>query len=237
MVKSLPLPPPRLRHPCTTSSVALSWRVMILLVSIMCGDCLLLRGSTSFGVSASTRLTVPPHHQSQPRRLPSSSPKVVVSTEPPPHRRLPVRQPPATLTWPATTKPPSCTVATVLRTAIPAVAVGLCWPLLSLQDTRVIAARSGTTALAALHPAVAVLNYSAKLLVRWCFEFDCVLAITKLSPQVCDYRCFSTVGPPPWYRPPSPRRKATMTTPPCRGKPFPVSIVPSPRPWASESSS
>ena len=57
-------------------------------------------------------------------------------------------------------------VAQVFQIAIPAVAVGLCWPVLSMQDTSAVGRGvAGTVAQAALHPAIAVLNYSSKLLV------------------------------------------------------------------------
>lgn len=60
----------------------------------------------------------------------------------------------------------SLNVAQVFQIAIPAVAVGLCWPVLSMQDTAACGRAVGTVAQAALHPAIAVLNYASKLLVR-----------------------------------------------------------------------
>jgi hypothetical protein len=60
-------------------------------------------------------------------------------------------------------KDPTPSVAQVLRFAVPAVSVSLCWPLLALQDTSAVAGIMG--AQAALHPAVAVLNYVTTLLV------------------------------------------------------------------------
>jgi hypothetical protein len=61
---------------------------------------------------------------------------------------------------------PTPSVAQVLRFALPAVSVSLCWPLLALQDTSAVAGVVG--AQAALHPAVALLNYVTTLLVRAC---------------------------------------------------------------------
>lgn len=48
-----------------------------------------------------------------------------------------------------------------------------------MQDTGVVGRLSGTTAQAALHPAVAVLNYSAKLLVSYDLQAIEILASTS----------------------------------------------------------
>jgi len=57
-------------------------------------------------------------------------------------------------------------VRQILQFAIPAIGVWLCSPLLSMIDTSVVGLFSGTTQQAALSPAVAVTDYSARTLVR-----------------------------------------------------------------------
>jgi hypothetical protein len=57
-------------------------------------------------------------------------------------------------------------VRDVLGFAIPAIGVWLCVPLLSMIDTSTVGIMAGTAQLAALNPAIAVINYSSKIMVR-----------------------------------------------------------------------
>ena len=59
----------------------------------------------------------------------------------------------------------SLTVRKILRFSLSAMGIWLCGPLLSLIDTSVVGMVSGTTPQAALNPAVAVTDYSARLMV------------------------------------------------------------------------
>ena len=54
----------------------------------------------------------------------------------------------------------------IIRFAVPAVGIWLCSPLLSVIDTATVGMLSGTVQQAALHPAVAVTDYTARLMVR-----------------------------------------------------------------------
>jgi hypothetical protein len=57
------------------------------------------------------------------------------------------------------------TVQKILRFAIPAVGIWLCNPLLSIIDTSSVGLMAGTIQQAALNPAVAVTDYSARCMV------------------------------------------------------------------------
>jgi len=57
-------------------------------------------------------------------------------------------------------------VSRILRFAIPAMGIWLCSPLLSVIDTSFVGMLSGTIQQAALNPAVAVTEYTGKLMVR-----------------------------------------------------------------------
>jgi hypothetical protein len=70
-----------------------------------------------------------------------------------------------TTTTISTTRGDAPTVGRILAFAIPAISVLLCMPLLSMQDTSSVGLVGGTAQQAALNPAIAVINYSAKLLV------------------------------------------------------------------------
>ena len=54
----------------------------------------------------------------------------------------------------------------IIRFAVPAVGIWLCSPLLSVIDTATVGMMSGTVQQAALHPAVAITDYTARLMVR-----------------------------------------------------------------------
>jgi hypothetical protein len=56
-------------------------------------------------------------------------------------------------------------VKDVFAFALPAVFVWLCVPLLTLIDTSLLGLMAGTAQQAALNPALAVINYSSKLVV------------------------------------------------------------------------
>lgn len=57
-------------------------------------------------------------------------------------------------------------VKSIMRIAIPAIGIWLCSPLLSTIDTSTVGLLAGTAQQAALSPAVAVTDYSARLMVR-----------------------------------------------------------------------
>jgi hypothetical protein len=57
-------------------------------------------------------------------------------------------------------------VRTILSFAVPAIGVWLCSPLLSMIDTSTVGLFAGTVQQAALNPAVAVTDYSARTMVR-----------------------------------------------------------------------
>lgn len=57
-------------------------------------------------------------------------------------------------------------VGRILRFAVPAIGVWIYFPMLSMIDTSIVGKVAGTQQQAALNPAIAVINYSAKLLVR-----------------------------------------------------------------------
>jgi hypothetical protein len=57
-------------------------------------------------------------------------------------------------------------VERIAKLAIPAVGIWLCSPLLSVIDTSAVGLLSGTLQQAALNPAVAVTDYSARCMVR-----------------------------------------------------------------------
>jgi Na+-driven multidrug efflux pump len=52
----------------------------------------------------------------------------------------------------------------IIRFAVPAVGIWLCNPLLSVIDTSTVGMLRGKVQQAALHPAVAVTDYSARLM-------------------------------------------------------------------------
>jgi hypothetical protein len=65
---------------------------------------------------------------------------------------------------PTTTEAPS--TRTILKFAIPAIGIWLCSPLMSIIDTSTVGLISGTAQQAALNPAIAVTDYSARCMVR-----------------------------------------------------------------------
>jgi hypothetical protein len=54
----------------------------------------------------------------------------------------------------------------IIRFAVPVVGIWFCGPLLSVIDTSLVGMLSGTVQQAALQPAVAVTDYTARLMVR-----------------------------------------------------------------------
>jgi hypothetical protein len=62
--------------------------------------------------------------------------------------------------------PKELTVRRILSFAIPAIGIWLCNPLLSVIDTSSVGLIAGTVQQAALNPAVAVTDYSARCMVR-----------------------------------------------------------------------
>ena len=65
---------------------------------------------------------------------------------------------------PTTTEAPN--TRTLLKFAIPAIGIWLCSPLMSIIDTSTVGLISGTAQQAALNPAIAVTDYSARCMVR-----------------------------------------------------------------------
>ena len=65
----------------------------------------------------------------------------------------------------ASTPPSEISVERIAKLAIPAVGIWLCSPLLSVIDTSAVGLLSGTLQQAALNPAVAVTDYSARCMV------------------------------------------------------------------------
>jgi Na+-driven multidrug efflux pump len=80
------------------------------------------------------------------------------------------------------------TVQQILRFAIPAIGIWFCTPMLSVIDTSSVGLIAGTVQQAALNPAVAVTDYSARCMVSFRFQmivkFIAVLR-TKLIPWIC----------------------------------------------------
>jgi hypothetical protein len=54
----------------------------------------------------------------------------------------------------------------IIRFAVPAIGIWLCSPLLSVIDTATVGMMSGTVQQAALHPSVAITDYTSRLMVR-----------------------------------------------------------------------
>jgi Na+-driven multidrug efflux pump len=71
----------------------------------------------------------------------------------------------------------------VLGFAIPAVGVWLCIPLLSMIDTSVVGSIAGTSQLAALNPAIAVMTYSSKLMSFLFSGTTAILAAAMAADQ------------------------------------------------------
>jgi hypothetical protein len=65
------------------------------------------------------------------------------------------------------TRTPELSVQRILRFAIPAIGIWVCSPLLSVIDTSAVGLISGTVQQAALNPAVAVTDYTARCMVGW----------------------------------------------------------------------
>jgi len=61
---------------------------------------------------------------------------------------------------------PSSSARRILAFALPAIGIGLCSPLLSTIDTASVGLLAGTAQQAALNPAVAITDYSARMMVR-----------------------------------------------------------------------
>ena len=60
----------------------------------------------------------------------------------------------------------------IVRFAVPVVGIWFCGPLLSVIDTSLVGMLSGTVQQAALQPAVAVTDYTARLMVRQTNSID-----------------------------------------------------------------
>jgi len=92
-------------------------------------------------------------------------------------------------------------VKKILKFAIPAIAVWLCGPLLSLIDTSAVGLFSGTYQQAALNPAVAVTDYAALLIVSISHMLLASNTVSRrrrsdFSPSSCRRSC--TLGLQTW---------------------------------------